>query len=120
MNYGFNRNRSMRSCFYFCFSLFVVLCAIKRSCFAQKIPDTLNKIDAQQKRQGQWIISMDALWQPTKDSTKIIYYRSVTYKDNKPLGLVTDYYRDGTKQYEGRLIEDRPEEIMDGEQLWYY
>ncbi|MBS1682729.1 MAG: CHAT domain-containing protein [Bacteroidetes bacterium] len=63
---------------------------------------------------------MDALWQPTKDSTKIIYYRAVTYKDNKPLGLVTDYYRDGTKQYEGRLIEDRPEEIMDGEQTWYY
>lgn len=87
---------------------------------AQKLPIGQNKTDTHQKRQGEWFIWMDIKWNPTNDSSAVYFYRHIIYQDDKPVGLVTDYYKNGAKQYEGILIQDRPEEIQNGIQTWYY
>lgn len=99
-------------------SLFLV--ALPCVSVAQRLPFGKNQTDANQKRQGDWVIWMDAKWQPTNDSSSAMYYRRISYKDDKPVGSVSDYYRNGTKQYEGLIIQDRPEDILDGIQTWYY
>ncbi len=63
---------------------------------------------------------MDGRWQPTTDSTEAVYFRLITYQDDKPVGLTADYYRNGKKQYEGTLLGDRPLDVQDGLQTWYY
>src|SRR5690606_36893106 len=43
----------------------------------------------------------------------------ISYRDDKPQDTVRDFYLDGTVQFEGRLLEDRPQEVLDGEVTWY-
>jgi tetratricopeptide (TPR) repeat protein len=79
-----------------------------------------NLVDASGQRQNEWVLWMDGRWQITRDSSEVVYYRIIRYENDKPAGTVTDFYRNGVRQYEGRLIADRPEEIPDGTQTWFY
>ncbi len=87
---------------------------------AQSLPVHPNKTDSQHRRQGEWCIWMDAFWQPISDSTSTAFYRIITYKDDKPTGIVKDFFRNSQVQFEGTLLEDRPEEVLDGKCTWYY
>jgi CHAT domain-containing protein len=84
-----------------------------------QIPRNKNKVDSKGLRQGKWTISFDKNWQETKIKDSISFYRIIAYKDDKPIGITTDYFISGKKQFEGKLISDRPE-IIDGEATWYY
>ena len=53
------------------------------------------------------------------------YYRLVNVNgDGKPVGLVKDYYIDGTKQWQGSLshldLRDNSKDIMDGVCAWFH
>lgn len=97
-----------------CFLLSTIIC------FAQKLPSRKNLQDTKQQRQGEWSIYMNGLWQLETDTSKIAFYRLINYRNDKPIGVVKDFYRNGQIQFEGTLIQDRPEEIYDGLCKWYY
>ncbi len=102
------------------FAIFCLLClACPIWALAQNIPQNPNKTDRKGRRQGAWTITYTQDWKETKIKDSIAYYRLLAYKDNKPQGLTTDYYRSGKKQSEAKLIADRPEEIIDGKATWY-
>jgi len=94
------------------FSLLLVLASIVT--YAQQIPKNPNSKDAQGRRQGTWTIWLNKDFAATtkKDSTS--YYRIITYKDGKPDGMVRDYFfKSGKVNWEGYLLTDDPEDIMD-------
>lgn len=108
-----NRLVSLKQIFY-C----VCLWGLSTSLYAQ-VPSNPNKVDKKNLRQGKWTITFDKNWNPTTIKDSISYYRIITYKDDKPYGLVTDYYISGKKQYEAHLLEDRPTEVAQGKAVWY-
>ena len=96
------------------FLLFIAL-----SGFSQEIPLNENLIDDQGLRQGKWTILYDSDWNEITDEPNAKFYRIIEYENDKPIGVVRDYYRSGHVQMEATLLEDRPESIMDGEVRWY-
>ena len=86
---------------------------------AQSIPDNPNLTDAKGLRQGPWTIMYTAEWQPTRSDDSAAYYRLVEYRNDKPAGLVRDYFRDGVIQFQATLVEDRPNDVYDGEVVWF-
>lgn len=101
----------------------VILCLLAFSCafeaLGQVIPQNPNSIDTKGQRQGTWTILFDAEWRTTTSADSAAYYRVISYRDDKPQDTVRDFYLDGTVQFEGRLLEDRPQEVLDGEVTWY-
>ncbi|MBC8110263.1 MAG: tetratricopeptide repeat protein, partial [Verrucomicrobia bacterium] len=87
--------------------------------FAQQIPKNPNQTDKNGLRQGKWTLMFDKDWKPVTQTAFLTYYRILTYKDDKPIGTVTDYYLDGKKQFEGQMTADRPEEILEGTCTWF-
>ena len=87
---------------------------------AQNYPKNPNQTDASGKRQGSWTVLFDFDFNEVPASSdRIHYYRIINYKDNKPVGKVMDYYKNGIKQFEGTMLADRPEEIFEGECYFY-
>lgn len=87
---------------------------------AQNYPKNPNTTDASGKRQGTWTIFFDFDFNTVPaNSNRICYYRVINYKDDKPSGIVTDYYKNGVKQFEGVMLADRPEEINEGNCTYY-
>jgi len=102
---------------YLTLCLFVLTALVAQ---AQNYPKNPNKTDASGKRQGTWTLFFDWDWNAVPAaSDRIAYYRVITYKDDNPTGTVTDYYKNGVKQFEGAMLTDRPEEIFDGNCTFY-
>ncbi|HYG03195.1 MAG TPA: CHAT domain-containing tetratricopeptide repeat protein [Chryseosolibacter sp.] len=85
----------------------------------QTLPVRDNKTDAQNLRQGSWIIYFNSSWKEIDQPDKAAYYRLISYSNDLPVGIVADYFRNGIKQWEGNLLKDRPE-VYEGKQTWYY
>jgi len=100
----------------FILSIFLLSCITLKS---QSIPENPNKTDDYGKRQGSWTILYNKEWEVISDKEKVEYYRIIKYDDDKPVGIVRDYYRSGQIQWEGQFLKDRPDEIMDGEITWF-
>ncbi len=96
-------------------SLFLVAMVVN----GQNFPKNPNKTDEKGLRQGKWTILFDKDWKPTTELTKVEFYRLIAYKDDKPVGIVKDHYKNGIVQMQGTLLEDRPKEIMDGTIIFY-
>ncbi len=101
---------------YIIFFFFQALIGI---CDAQ-VPSAPNAFDSHNKRQGEWIILFDSDWERTLDSNKYSFYRQINFKDDLPIGLVTDYYKSGNLQMKSYLKTDFPEDILDGKCTYYY
>jgi CHAT domain-containing protein len=56
---------------------------------------------------------------PTEDASRSEYYRIVTYKDDKPIGPVTNFYKNGKPQQSAEMQTDRPKEIWQGTVIRY-
>lgn len=88
---------------------------------SQTLPPMLPNKTIDGMRQGEWTIWYTSAWKKTDNVDSAKLYRKVTYKNNKPYGLVTDYYLGGAKQWQGNLITDEPEDIKaDGICYFYY
>jgi CHAT domain-containing protein/Flp pilus assembly protein TadD len=101
-------------------SIVVLLGGLISLLTAQNIPQKPNKTDKKGQRQGKWVLTYDQdgqLIQRKKDS--IAYYRLIEYKDDKPIGMVKDYSAKGILQFEARLLEDDPEDIIEGIANYY-
>jgi CHAT domain-containing protein len=96
----------------------LVLCYV--SAVGQNIPQNPNVTDKNGLRQGKWTIWFTKNWETTSTKDSIAYYRLIEYKEDKPVGIVIDYYLSGKKQFEGQLLADRPEEVNEGNTVWYY
>ena len=83
-----------------------------------QIPVKPNKI-VNGKRQGAWVVTFDELFKPTSHKDSIAYYRLVQYKDDKPVGVVQDFYKNGKLQFKGLMKQDRPTEVLEGPVTWY-
>lgn len=86
---------------------------------AQSLPNAANQIDSKNRRQGVWVIWLDAEFKPTTNQQQVHYYRQLTYHHDKPMGPFIDFYRSGAMQCKGLLLQDRPEDIYDGLITWY-
>lgn len=89
-------------------SLIFVFLLIFSLGFSQ-LPLAPNVTDEKGKRQGDWVIYYDLDWEEISDTSIVEFYRKISYVNDKPKGLVTDYYATGIKQWEGELISDRPD-----------
>ena len=105
----------MRSGIFIIFSLLVYA-----YCQAQNIPDNPNSYDKKGRKTGTWTILFDQDFAPTDNLDSVEYYRIISYKNGLPDGLVNDYYINGNIQWEGILLSDEPEDIVDGECIYYW
>jgi antitoxin component YwqK of YwqJK toxin-antitoxin module len=73
-----------------------------------------NKTNAAGQREGEWTIWYTKDW--VLPSSLIVRYTTAAslIANDKPVGIVKDYYRNGKVQWEGFLLADRPEEVMEG------
>tara|TARA_B110000003_G_scaffold170514_1_gene170205 strand:- start:190 stop:552 length:363 start_codon:yes stop_codon:yes gene_type:complete len=99
--------------------IFLILCVLSFDISAQEIPKNSNAYDLDGNKTGDWTILYDLDWNVTEsiDSTK--FYRVITYNRGIPSGKVLDFYVNGQKQWEGYLLSDDPEDIMDGKCIWF-
>jgi CHAT domain-containing protein/antitoxin component YwqK of YwqJK toxin-antitoxin module len=98
------------------FSLVIVLVS---SCCQGQIPTNENITDAEGLRQGTWTILYDAEWELIEVADSAEFYRIISYLDDKPEGLVKDFFASGEIQWQATLLQDRPSEIYDGESIYF-
>jgi CHAT domain-containing protein len=110
---------TMRALPLYIILIVTALVVISHSLEAQVLLQRPNKTDALSRRQGDWIIFFNDQWEEIPSEAEAIYYRLISYHDDVPVGVASDYYRNGVKQWEGSLLKDRPD-IPDGKQVWYY
>ncbi|MGM9507733.1 tetratricopeptide repeat protein [Larkinella sp. GY13] len=85
------------------------------------IPSAPNLRNAAGQRVGNWVITYTKTWKETALPDSIAYYRLISFnKAGKPIGITRDFYRSGSKQWEGKMVQIIPEEIMEGICIWYY
>src|SRR6478609_4057700 len=66
---------------------------------AQTIPVKPNQTDSKHLRQGEWVLLYDDVWGEVSNPASAFYYRLISYKDEVPQGVVTDFYKNGTRQW---------------------
>jgi len=76
----------------------------------EKRPDKLNENG---HKQGLHLTFMNYHFDATNDYDSAKYYRLAEYDDGKPVGIVKDYFLDGTLQFEGKMISEFPS-VYDG------
>ncbi len=103
--------------------IFLALCFLGLQVYGQKksLPPMQPNKTINGKKQGEWLIWYNRNWKTTTIADSVAYYRKVNFLDNKPVGLLYDYYRSGTMQFEGAFLTIEPEEIhTDGVCKWYF
>jgi CHAT domain-containing protein/Tfp pilus assembly protein PilF len=100
------------------FFLYTLL-SLASSLSAQNFPTGQNTIK-NGKRDGDWILWLNAKRNSTTISDSVIYYRMISYAEGKPVGMVKDFYRNGKLQWQGHLITDNPGDVIDGSSVSYY
>jgi len=100
-------------------SITIIFLLITELLASQDIPKNPNQVDSTGLRQGKWTITLDKNWEPTSMPDSISFYRLIEYRSDFPIGITRDFYRSGQLQWEGKILADRPEDIMDGRVVWY-
>ena len=83
-----------------------------------QIPINPNKVDEQRRKTGKWTILFDKDWKEIDNIDSTAFYRLITYKEDKPVGKMGDYYRSGQIQMEATVISENPD-TYDGKVKWY-
>ena len=101
------------------FLIFLISCVLSFDISAQEIPKNPNTYDLDSNKTGTWTILYDNDWNITESIDSVRFYRIITYKNGLPKGKVTDFYLNGRKQWEGKLISDYPKSIYTDTCIWY-
>ena len=75
-----------------------------------KTPDLYNENN---KKTGAWTIFLNRSFRPEEKIELAQYYRNATYDKGLPIGIVRDYFIDGSKQFEGMLLSEFPSVYQD-------
>ena len=75
-----------------------------------KTPDLY---DENNKKTGAWTIFLNRSFRPEEKIELAQYYRIATYEKSLPMGIVRDYFMDGSKQFEGMLLSEFPSVYQD-------
>ena len=98
----------------FCTSLsLAIMCIGLPVLMVAQIPMNPNKTDEQGRRQGTWTIIYDKE-KPTTDTSTMVFYRLITYKDDKPIGLISNIRKNGKLMSTASAVQDRPKPIWTG------
>lgn len=90
--------------------LFLFIIFISTTLQGQIIPQNPNQTDDKGLKQGKWTILYDKDWKVVNDTTQVAFYRTLLYQDNKPIGQVTDWYKNGKPQMVAdSLLSEKPE-----------
>lgn len=82
-------------------------------------PVSPNARDAKGLRTGFWTILLDSAFKETSYKDSVRYYRLARFEAGKPTGKVRDFFRSGTKQWDGYMSSINPD-IRDGEANQYF
>jgi hypothetical protein len=93
--------------------IFITTCWLLPVLLVAQVPVNPNKTDAQGRRQGPWTILYDGT-KPTTDTAAMVFYRLITYQDDKPVGVVKNIGRNGKLKSTASMVEDRPKPIWTG------
>ncbi|MFC1898556.1 toxin-antitoxin system YwqK family antitoxin [Candidatus Cloacimonadota bacterium] len=74
---------------------------------------TPDKLDENGKKTGLWTVFLDRSFLPKSSVITAMYYRIATYENGLPVGVVKDYFKDGSLQFEGKLLSEFPS-VYDG------
>jgi antitoxin component YwqK of YwqJK toxin-antitoxin module/CHAT domain-containing protein len=86
---------------------------------AQNFPVSPNQLNETGFRQGHWTILYDSAWNEVSHPDSAKYYRLIRFDKGKPSGKVRDFFRNGSKQWDGYLTGIGPD-VFDGEGNFYY
>ncbi len=70
------------------------------------------------KRNGKWRLALDRDGDYAEKKEDQVYYREITFDYGRPLGWCKDFYNDGRKKAEFKLINDDPV-VYVGRCIWY-
>ena len=70
------------------------------------------------QKDGSWKYYYDSDWNEVTFPEGASFYRDITYEKGKPVGIVKDYFIDGTLQWEGQLTSDFPD-VVNGNFKFY-
>ncbi|MBT3756454.1 MAG: hypothetical protein HOD64_05140 [Candidatus Cloacimonetes bacterium] len=82
-----------------------------KSIYSLKFPTAIkqpDKLNENGNKQGKWITFMWANFKKCNLAEDATYYRIAEYEDGVPQGIVRDYHKDGTLQFEGKMISEFP------------
>ncbi len=82
-------------------------------------PISPNALDENGLRTGYWTIWYDSAFKEIKNKDSVRYYRLARYDAGKPIGKVRDFFRSGTKQWDGYLTAINPD-FREGDANWYF
>ena len=97
------------------FALCLSICRI----FSQDIPRNPNFTDHSGKKQGLWTILYDKTGYETNKIHLVEIYRIVTFRNDKPVGKVINYYLSGNPQMEADSIISTSPEKYSGKVVYY-
>ena len=69
-----------------------------------QIPHHPNRIDHKGKRQGTWTVLFDKDSLAARDSIATKFYRVITYLNDKPVGIVNDYFKNGKQKFKSQFF----------------
>lgn len=101
--------------------LSLLLLFVGTSLVAQRnpFPVAANAYTAEGKRTGHWTILYSNTWKEVINTDSADYYRLIYFEQGKPVGKVRDFFRNGTKQWEGYLQSVNPD-IKINEARYYF
>ncbi len=86
--------------------------------FGQSIPERKPNVILNGKKQGDWVFWYNSKWEKTDIRDSALFYRKISFKDDIPDGIVTDYYKSGKPQMQMTLLSIDPD-IKDGKVILY-
>ncbi len=97
--------------------LLVLIISIKTG--LAQYPVSPNARDAEGLHTGFWTILLDSAFKETSNKDSVRYYRLARFEAGKPTGKVRDFFRSGTKQWDGYMSSINPD-IRAGEANQYF
>ncbi len=100
-------------------SIFLLLLSFSLTAQRNPFPVSANALTANGKKIGHWTLLYTKEWKQVIDPDSAEFYRLIYFEEGIPSGKVRDFFRNGTKQWEGYLQSVDPD-IKVNEAKYYF